>query len=257
MVTMETIYTRIRFLWRSRPFWQVAGMLAAIMELVLFLGNSPQAFLFKSFFALLAFAAIGLTVEILKGKRAAILTLTVFCSLVAAVNVVDAAGRYDIGGWRNWVPVPKGLSVNTSFYTYPDSPRWKKIDRASFKPYVFVSLLNTDNAADVILTVNGIDYGRVEDAEGVVGFVASYAVPIPWRLVDENEYINVKLTIERGDKARLFVTPWVRRNWHQREQTVSGGVPEQTSMAYIKAQNRYVIELRVADDKSRVIGIIF
>ena len=29
---METIYTRIRFLWRSRPFWQVAGILAAIMS---------------------------------------------------------------------------------------------------------------------------------------------------------------------------------------------------------------------------------
>lgn len=243
-------------LWKAPSIWGPVVVISLALEVVLFLSNPGPAFLFKSFFIILTFAALALTLDIIKGRALAVRATLVAAILIAAVNVFKASGPYELGGTRGWRTLPEGSVLRTRVYTQPGSQRWELIDKKIFKPYVFIPVRPSTDA-DVRLTVNGLEIPSLWEAEGLWKFAASMAVPIPWNVVESSDFLDILIEVKRGKAFRLTTTPLAPRPWPVKPQMISIGGEAQPVTKFLGMEGRFVVETRIANEKSWVIGILY
>lgn len=214
--------------------------------------------LFKFWIFLLVSVTLYFVIQQLFGAKKAIYCFCTFVAVQACLNFFPANEKFKIEmiGWRS---IDEISEIKTQIPTHRNSPKWRDIRKHSdARPYLYFSMSTPNPGNNIQISINGErfdfskNYGALLKSTSVGGF----AFPLEWSTIDNFDFLDVHFTLNDAEGMTFFT------GFYPSDKYVAGKqetcTPNDCTSTEKKMDGtRFVIEIRVADDINRVLGILY
>jgi hypothetical protein len=251
--------------WRAYRF-AIGGSRAALLHVwapaILMMGSlipggSLVDVAVRSAVALVGLRALTATGLALAGERTTVRIAVFYLLAVSATHGLQPSGPLTAINQKPLVLNAEPASVRTVIALHPDSPRWAKIDRQASRPYVYLAIPNASEAANIAVSVDGMDIGTVASVPGASVASGSMAIPIDWGILKGKQ--EVKIDVRLDPKAILYFPSEVvipLRGRVSPQDILLNGRWRPTAEV-LDAPLRLIVEIRIADAERRNLGILY
>ncbi len=230
----------------------------AVLLAVLWATNPIGPFIVKAFFAALTYTAATWTMLVLGFRRRAVFAAAIGLIVLTAVTALtDSSGSYDPQSYHSWRRLEAGQIIKARIFTYPDSPKWKKIPKSLFTPYLYLSITKLQDGDEILIGIDGEPPRSLTDMPGYKRVSNGYAIPLSRELVRAKEFLDVSVEVVRANKLFVFTAPWKPGDPRRPPQTITAGGKTEDVPKALKNLCRFVIEIRFADVTNHVAAVLY